>query len=172
MSDDKFSVLRAIMHRSARNQASQNSLPDRFLRDTLHSIISVGNDLELKTVLDNLKAYIEGVYSQGYPMETLACEFEKLTQNHWGKLVHIKFWSLDTGECFVMVLRNAGEASNEGFDPSPLLIAAATLVQHNKAQIRVWSFSAIRKKGLTKGCVGFSTPTGSGNAHLPRSFWG
>ncbi len=36
-----------------------------------------------------------------------------------------------------MVVRNAGELSADQFDPNPLLLSTATLMQHNKAQCRV-----------------------------------
>ncbi|KAL5490495.1 hypothetical protein ACEPAI_5328 [Sanghuangporus weigelae] len=112
--EETFHALHLVMARNTRNIDVQASLPDVVLKDTLHYLVSMQNDPERKTILDNFRKYIEIVHHQGYSPDSLSF----------------------VGESFVAVLRSASEFSDEMFDPSPLLLSIATLIQYNKAQVR------------------------------------
>ncbi|KAH8117558.1 hypothetical protein DFH11DRAFT_1504486 [Phellopilus nigrolimitatus] len=111
---ETFTVLRLVMARNARNYTAQAALRDIVLRDTLHILVHSHNDAGQKHILENLWSYIELVHHQGYSSDNLTY----------------------VGESFIYILRNASELTEEGFDPNPLLLSAALLIQHNKAQIR------------------------------------
>ncbi|THH07445.1 hypothetical protein EW145_g3377 [Phellinidium pouzarii] len=111
---ETFSVLRLVMARNARNYNTQNSLRDSILKDTLYILVTVPNDSGQKHVLENLQNYIDIVHNQGYTSDALTY----------------------IGHSFVNILRGASELTEEGFNPNPLLLSAATLIQYNKAQIR------------------------------------
>lgn len=49
------------------------SLPDAILRETLHNIVHSQIEPNRKTVLENLKKFVEIVYFQGYSPDTLSC---------------------------------------------------------------------------------------------------
>ncbi|KAI5122947.1 hypothetical protein M0805_006828 [Coniferiporia weirii] len=111
---ETFSVLRLVTARNARNFTAQLPLRDVLLKDTLHVLMNLPNDPEQKHILENLLHYVNIVHNQGYSSEGLSY----------------------VGESFVTILRNASELVDESFNPNPLLLAAATLIQYNKALIR------------------------------------
>ncbi|EJD06034.1 uncharacterized protein FOMMEDRAFT_119510 [Fomitiporia mediterranea MF3/22] len=114
LTPEMFSVLRLVMARNARNVDAQALLPDILLRDTLQFMVAMQNEPGRKNIIENFRKYIENVHFQGFSSDSLS---------HFG-------------ESIVAILRNASELSDEAFDPNPLLLAAATLIQYNKAQVR------------------------------------
>lgn len=74
MAENKFNVLRMVMARNARNYGPDATLPDQILRDTLQYIIQAQNEPDMKTILENVRNFIEFVYFQGYSSDSLACE--------------------------------------------------------------------------------------------------
>lgn len=130
---ETFSVIRHIMARNARSHHGQGPLRDAVLRDTLNHLVAHPNDPQQKTALENLQFYIEIVHHQSYPLDLLLCECTSsfpFLHTYVNALVAF-------GRAMIAILRNAGELSPDGIDPNTLLLSAALLVQHNKAQIRV-----------------------------------
>lgn len=144
------------MARNARNTDLQASLPDVVLKDTLHYLVSTQNDPERKTALDNLRKFIEIVHYQGLSADNLSCESIYLLA------LYSPFEAFVTvaGESFVAILRSASELSDESFDPNPLLLSVATLIQYNKAQVRVRTPFHLKER--TRGfdsCTGSTPPS-------------
>ncbi|KAK7693414.1 hypothetical protein QCA50_002982 [Cerrena zonata] len=87
------------------------NLRDGLLRDTLPR--AVENDLEsYQTVIENISTYVEMVYHQKYTSDLM--QF--------------------IGLFLTNIARRTADWST--FDPSPLLLMASTVIQHNKSQCR------------------------------------
>ena len=73
MAENRFSVLRMVMTRNARNYGAEATLSDHILKDTLLYVVQAQNEPDMKTILENIQKFIEHVFFQGYAADTLAC---------------------------------------------------------------------------------------------------
>ncbi|THH16358.1 hypothetical protein EW146_g4274 [Bondarzewia mesenterica] len=111
-SDDVFAVLRLVTDSDARGPSSRNTR-EILLRDAFSRALETEIDA-VKTAMENLQKYVDLVYNQEYSADLM--QFIGL--------------SLTT------IIRRAAEWTPDMFDPSPLLLIAANLVQNNKAHSR------------------------------------
>ncbi|KAF7338262.1 hypothetical protein MVEN_02051500 [Mycena venus] len=111
-----FLVLKEIADVNARQTAvSAESLRDILLRDTLPR--AAENDhTSFQTVLNNIQTFVEVVHHQGYSAELMTFVGHQLTA----------------------LTRRALDLAGEGaaIEPAPILLIAALLIQHNKANSR------------------------------------
>ena len=109
------------------------NLKDILLRDTM--VKSLDNDSEsFQGVLDNVCTYVEVVHHAGYSPEMLqGAARVALLSGH----ILLMPVCLAVGIYLTSVARRAAERPQGAINPSPLIIMACTLIQHNKAQSRV-----------------------------------
>ncbi|KAI0780831.1 hypothetical protein BD413DRAFT_500442 [Trametes elegans] len=115
-SDDFFAIVKHIAHphvRAERNPQFNESLRDALLRDTLTRAVE-GDDDALQTVVHNVNTYVDVVHHTEYSPALM--QF--------------------VGLCLASLTRKTADLHFARFDPSPLLLLACTLIQHNKAHSR------------------------------------
>ncbi|KAH9951250.1 hypothetical protein B0H21DRAFT_272251 [Amylocystis lapponica] len=111
-----FDVIRYIAVANAKaNKSStpQVDLRDALLRDTLTRAIENDPD-SYQLVIENLRSFVETVHHTGYSADLM--QFVGLSLTY--------------------IARRTADWPADAFDPSPLLLLACTLIQHNKAQSR------------------------------------
>ncbi|TFK89146.1 hypothetical protein K466DRAFT_545801 [Polyporus arcularius HHB13444] len=115
-SHDFFEVVKHLTGphvKAEHNPHPRESLRDALLRDTFSRAVE-GDDESLQVVVDNLNTYVEVVHHAGYTLSLM--QF--------------------VGSCLLNLARKTADLHHARFDPSPLLVLACTLIQHNKAHSR------------------------------------
>ncbi|KIK57795.1 hypothetical protein GYMLUDRAFT_228917 [Collybiopsis luxurians FD-317 M1] len=107
-----FVVLKQVLDASAKERGSQ-SLRNAILFDTLPRAAETDQN-SFQVMLNNLQTFIEVVHHENYSSETMSFVGQHLTY----------------------LARRISEWSPEVINPAPLLLIAALLIQHNKAQSR------------------------------------
>ncbi|KAI1795782.1 hypothetical protein LXA43DRAFT_1163651 [Ganoderma leucocontextum] len=111
-----FAIIKNIVGplvKAERNPHPHENLRDALLRDTLARVVE-GDDEALQTVVDNVNTYVEVVHHTDYSL--LLMQF--------------------VGISLANLTRKTADLHHARFDPSPLLLLACTLIQHNKANSR------------------------------------
>ncbi|PIL24081.1 hypothetical protein GSI_13832 [Ganoderma sinense ZZ0214-1] len=111
-----FAIIKHVvgpLAKAERNPHPHENLRDALLRDTLTRAVE-GDDDALQTVIDNVNTYVEVVHHTDYSL--LLMQF--------------------VGMSLTNLTRKTADLRHARFDPSPLLLLACTLIQHNKANSR------------------------------------
>ncbi|KAI0670290.1 hypothetical protein C8Q78DRAFT_114403 [Trametes maxima] len=115
-SPEFFAIIKHITGpqvKAERNPHLHENLRDALLRDTLTRAVE-GDDESLQVVVDNVNTYIEVVHHTEYTPALM--QF--------------------VGLCLASLTRKTADLHHARFNPSPLLLLACTLIQHNKAHSR------------------------------------
>ncbi|KAF8831271.1 hypothetical protein HHX47_DHR1000685 [Lentinula edodes] len=107
-----FVVLKQVLDANAKESGSQHLL-DTILYDTFRRAVETDQN-SFQVMLNNLQTFVEVVHHQNYSAETMTF----------------------VGQSLTYLTRRISEWSPEVVNPAPLLLIAALLIQHNKAQSR------------------------------------
>ncbi|GAW10310.1 hypothetical protein LENED_012563 [Lentinula edodes] len=107
-----FVVLKQVLDANAKESGSQHLL-DTILYDTFRRAVETDQNF-FQVMLNNLQTFVEVVHHQNYSAETMTF----------------------VGQSLTYLTRRISEWSPEVVNPAPLLLIAALLIQHNKAQSR------------------------------------
>ncbi|TBU65728.1 hypothetical protein BD310DRAFT_803111 [Dichomitus squalens] len=111
-----FAIIKSITGptvRAEHNPHPHETLRDAILRDTLTRAVE-GDDEALQIVIDNVNTYVEVVHHTDYSLSLM--QF--------------------VGLSLANLTRKTADIHHGRFDPSPLLLLACNLIQHNKANSR------------------------------------
>ncbi|KAF8590616.1 hypothetical protein K439DRAFT_1382139 [Ramaria rubella] len=118
MTDEFFVILRHVVtSASTQTATSGETLRDSIVRDTLSKVAANANDRAIPDALHNLERYVAVCHHQSYPVS--------LIQHVGLRLTAIARQTADV---------TPSSRPLSGFDPNPLLLMSATIVQHNKSQ--------------------------------------
>ncbi|KAF8522278.1 hypothetical protein BU17DRAFT_44873 [Hysterangium stoloniferum] len=117
MSEEFFTLLRHVVNNATQTSSQGENLRDSIIRDTLSKVAANANDRAIPDVLKNLERYVTLCHYQSYPSSLML---------HIG--LRLTAIARQTADFPV-----SGHQSN--FDPNPLLVMAATIVQHNSQSI-------------------------------------
>ena len=107
------------------------------MRDTLTRAVE-GDDEALQLIIDNVNTYVEVVHHTDYTLALMQCEYTLVVSLEVQMLTGLP---LVVGLSLANLTRKTADIHHGRFDPSPLLLLACTLIQHNKANSRVrWQY--------------------------------
>jgi hypothetical protein len=133
MSEDLFVMMRHVVNSATTPTAIEGEfLRDSIVRDTLSKVAANTNDRAIPDVLHNLERYVALCHHQSFPIGLIQRECHTCYRRR-------TYISLDIGLRITAIARQTADvvmtsSARAGFDPNPLLLMAATIVQHNKSQ--------------------------------------